>query len=537
MSYTVGLDFGTHQTKICIEDASNPAQKIYEFLEHEDSNGNKSVLFPSIVQINIDDTLSYGYVDEGKCKLMPYSNLTEPKLVIPAAPILDLPQKPQKKYPIKPIKYDLKGYSLKDQLAYLKKYESECSQWVESCKKIDEKYNQDIVDWDFECIAIYNDYDYDRQEYQSIVEQIKKKYEVELQIWKSKSIPRYQIFRYFKLATFYSRTWYNQIRPEIISVWYLTFLLFKIQEKIGCDFYTQLGVPYSVNSTKSSSQKDMAYRVLLAAHRLLSEYKNLETFLNEKYSELLLKTKLDKSSDIEIIEFGINVLPEAFAGLTSITQQGRLSRGMHLLVDIGGGTTDIAFFTLTDSNLPDIHAVHSIPQGLNFIFENFIEANNSFSFEQARSLFSENTRTFNKSIVLYRKMLKDETEKLIKRIENEFRERQSFHGLEISRLRNALTARPVVYCGGGAMYDPMRSTLFYFTDIRLISKNLLNIPYVKNANIEPAIYSILATSYGLSIQLEDEIQMTPIEKVFSHLPHKVEDRANDWHNEHGLADT
>ena len=54
MSYTVGLDFGTHQTKVCIEDASNPAQKIYEFFEFEDLNGNKSVLFPSIVQINND---------------------------------------------------------------------------------------------------------------------------------------------------------------------------------------------------------------------------------------------------------------------------------------------------------------------------------------------------------------------------------------------------------------------------------------------------------------------------------------------------
>lgn len=33
MSYTIGFDLGTHQTKICIQDASNAAEKNYEFLE------------------------------------------------------------------------------------------------------------------------------------------------------------------------------------------------------------------------------------------------------------------------------------------------------------------------------------------------------------------------------------------------------------------------------------------------------------------------------------------------------------------------
>lgn len=56
MNLTVGLDFGTHQTKVCIEDATNPAQKIYEFFEFKNPFGKASVLFPSIVQINEDDT-------------------------------------------------------------------------------------------------------------------------------------------------------------------------------------------------------------------------------------------------------------------------------------------------------------------------------------------------------------------------------------------------------------------------------------------------------------------------------------------------
>ena len=61
---TVGLDFGTHQTKVCIEDASNPFLKRYTFFRFEDLAGTSSFVLPSIVQINKDDTLSYGFMDE-----------------------------------------------------------------------------------------------------------------------------------------------------------------------------------------------------------------------------------------------------------------------------------------------------------------------------------------------------------------------------------------------------------------------------------------------------------------------------------------
>ncbi|MDO8930709.1 MAG: hypothetical protein Q7W54_17180, partial [Bacteroidota bacterium] len=60
----------------------------------------------------------------------------------------------------------------------------------------------------------------------------------------------------------------------------------------------------------------------------------------------------------------------------------------------------------------------------------------------------------------------------------------------------------------------------------------------KNNNIDASLFTILATSYGLSIQLlENEIHLTPIKNVFDHLPQKVVTNASDWHNEHGLADT
>ena len=65
---TVGLDFGTHQTKICIENKSDAKNPIYSFFAFNDMNGNKNVILPSIVQINKDNTLSYGFVDKNNAK-------------------------------------------------------------------------------------------------------------------------------------------------------------------------------------------------------------------------------------------------------------------------------------------------------------------------------------------------------------------------------------------------------------------------------------------------------------------------------------
>ena len=215
----------------------------------------------------------------------------------------------------------------------------------------------------------------------------------------------------------------------------------------------------------------------------------------------------------------------------------KLSRGMHLLADIGGGTTDIAFFTITENNLPDIHAVLSIPHGLNYIFEKYIETNNSCSIVEIQHLFRETQQGFDEAVSLYHSKLKHKTENMIHRIKSEFKDRQSIHGFDIRKLIDALSDRPIVYCGGGSMYDKMRIQLHCFTDIKLISKGLLSIPYVKNNNIDASLFTILATSYGLSIPLENEIHLTPIKNVFDHLPQKVVDNTNDWHNEHGLADT
>jgi len=161
MSFTVGLDFGTHQTKVCIEDASNPSQKTYEFLEFINPYGKASVLFPSIVQINEDDTLSYGFVDEEKCKYLHSDGIVKPRLIFPEKPILKISAEP--KEPIFPEKPNIKVYSLKERLQSLinrikHKVNPEILAWEEECDRLQSKYRFAIDDWKNECEILKNDY-------------------------------------------------------------------------------------------------------------------------------------------------------------------------------------------------------------------------------------------------------------------------------------------------------------------------------------------------------------------------------------------
>ena len=63
----VGLDFGTHQTKVCVQRRPDEGHGLpeYEFFKFVDLAGKEQYFIPSIVQLNKDNTLSYGYVDPG----------------------------------------------------------------------------------------------------------------------------------------------------------------------------------------------------------------------------------------------------------------------------------------------------------------------------------------------------------------------------------------------------------------------------------------------------------------------------------------
>ena len=66
----IGLDFGTHFTKICVENSSEKRNRRYSFHNFSDIKEEPSFVFPSVVQLNKDNTLSYGFVDTNNAKLV-----------------------------------------------------------------------------------------------------------------------------------------------------------------------------------------------------------------------------------------------------------------------------------------------------------------------------------------------------------------------------------------------------------------------------------------------------------------------------------
>ena len=541
MSITVGLDFGTHQTKVCIEDSTNPAHKIYEFLEFINPSGNISVLFPSIVQINENDTLSYGFVDEEKCKYLHRDGIVKPKLQILRKPILEIPLKPRE--PNLPVKPNIKLNSFKEKIIFFinklnNKTNPEILEWEKECNMIRSKYVLAIHEWRNKCDRLQYEHKKDIGTWQAETTKKEIQFQDNLKEWKEKVIEKYY-YRYFKLAVYSNAVkWDHQIDPNTIAVWYITYILFILQEKLGENFFIQMGIPSGINQNILYSQKRKAYTILISAYKLIENYKTKENFLHEKYTNLIKSTKLFRDySKNDLLFYGLNVVPEAFAGLSSITQQKRIETGMSLLVDIGGGTTDVAFFTIRE-NKPDIHSVISFPKGLNSIFENYIKQNKHLLITEVQDLFFNkegNKNLFNTSIHQYHQELRNQVKKMISDITIAFEFRKDFHHLPTSKLRVALENRPVVFCGGGAIYDSMQTPLLTFKDVKLINRNLLNIPFVRNKNINDKLYTILATSFGLSIPIENEIVLTPIEDVFNHIVAPESDAWN-YTYDHGLTD-
>ena len=590
---TVGLDFGTHQTKICIEDATNPNQKTYEFFEFLD-NGKTTFFLPSVVQINENGTISYGTVDGKKCKKTTTDFITDsipdlhPPILneIPKPVFFDLPTKPVKyPYPEKPKKFpypqkpsafadtnDWKSKLLALKNKMLNKENDNVDEWREECRKIDFNYSKilngwknkcDSVDynygrkvneWETQCRSIEKQNDEIRQEYESEKVRIQKEFENAQHQYNfrrnqfhylsinedGKITEERYVFHYFKFALYSDEVnWLHQIDPETISIWYLTNILFLLREKYGEDFFVQIGIPCGIQKKFHEKQKKTAICALISAYNLLENYQLHSKFLAATFDELLNKTeKTTHFSEDDIFKYGIDALPEAYAGLVSLTQKKKLEKGMNLLVDIGGGTTDIALFTITDNDLPDIHSVYSFFKGLNFIYENIKSEANLFDVVSIQKQIDNNQyyfRNLNEAISIYKIELHREVRSIIGLIKDSFYKSFSKHGLHISKLNDALINRPVIFSGGGSTFRDLVKKVETFSDTYRINKEMLSISTLITAVKEDSTYSILATAYGLSIPIETDIVLTNIDDMFNHIE-SMDDNKSTSDYDHGLTD-
>lgn len=593
MSITVGLDFGTHQTKICIEDATNTNQKTYEFFEFSD-NGKKSFFLPSVVQINSIGTLSYGTVDENNCKIATdgfiidsISDLNIPILKEIPEPVFNdfpeipskqsYPSKPQKQtYPKKPTSFS-DGNDWKSTLQALKnkmlnKDDDRINEWKNEIKKIDHKFSKTLYEWELKCDAIDGQYEKTLNYWELECNSIEKQNEVTRENYAEEkrinieefdeALSQYNfkrnefhylkieedgkvseekyIFHYFKFALYSNEVkWYHRIDQETISIWYLANIIFLLQEKFGDQFFLQIGIPCGINKRFNEKQKEKALGILISAYKLIEPFENHSEYLLSTYEELLSRTeKTNHYSFEDLYHFGIDALPEAYAGLVSLTQKKKLEKGMNLLVDIGGGTTDIAFFTITDDGLPDIHAVHSLYKGLNFIYENAASKSSDPDIVRIQQLVDSNHEKFEQlkyATNLYHSELQKEVRKIIGAIKDSFFNRFNIHGLHISTLNNALLNRPVIFSGGGSTFNNLLQKVDSFSDLKKISQEMLSITTLKSVINDENMFSILATAYGLSIPIENETSFIEIKNIFDHIISNNDEKSDSGYD-HGLTD-
>lgn len=385
---TVGLDFGTHQTKVCVEDKQG-VELSYTFMRFEDKYHNKFYTLPSLIGVGNDGLLSYGYL---------------------------------------PRRYDGR------------------------------------------------------------------------------------IIRYFKQSTFHpSSQGMTQTNAMFFSTWYLAYILFDLEILYGQEFTIQMGAP--TDSSHVNQAKQIATRIIASAYRLVEEVFNgdKQEFLATPMKELTELTKLVPYSKEVKDNYGLLVFPEAYACLKPLISQGKLADGMSLMIDIGGGTTDISFFTI-ENNKPQVYDFYSINKGLNFL-TGANESNQSGTTVNVLdgSEIIQNRRNS------YINEVNQVCDSLKNKLQTEFKKQT---GLHVHRLLDALKNRPLVYCGGGSTFKNLRVGYGGYQDRKLISHKEWNAKAIKDINniIFDDLCPILSTAYGLAISTEnDNIVMKPFKDIFENI--------------------
>lgn len=465
----IGLDFGTHQTKICVQSTPDEGhgEPHYEFFKFADLQGNFHFFLPSVVQINDDDTLSYGYVDSERKK-------PEPEL-------------PQREGVILEEEYDVGKMANRLYTKYA----------TSNNKSEDSLVLERMLQIRLQHIKERN---------KQRLEEAERKYEEQLRDHDESQ----HVFRYFKQATFIGGEWnrITSISNRTLCIWYLAYVIFLLEEKYGTNFSINMGVP--ADDTSYNSMKRLAVEILASSYYLVEDvYKNdLRSFLNEKVYDLLEKTNNRMYSDELKEEYWINIFPEAYACLVALTSRGKLPTGMSLTADIGGATTDISFFTIEEGN-PMIYKFWSIPRGLNYV-------SRQSGFDYAEGDFT--TRVHQDVIDRYNRKKQELVYNLIRDLQKKIHDETN---IPVQNLLNALKDRILVYSGGGSTFEFLTEPIYTFTDVRVVDSSIWNEENIKDKANVSKLSVLLTTAYGLSVGKSDEaVKLKSFSTLFAHLPKK-----------------
>lgn len=393
---TVGLDFGTHQTKVCVERAEG-VELSYSFFTFKDAKGKPQYTLPSIIRKESDGCLSYGYLTK------------------------------------KPMRIFHNG-------------------------------NEKII-------------------------------------------------RYFKQMTFLDNVPKEEKEEAMLySIWYIAYIIFDLEQAYGTDFAIQMGVP--TDSGWFYFRKKTAVRIIASAYKLVEDVfeNDKKRFLNTTEEELREVTAVcDYSNEIRE-EYQMLIFPEAYACLKPLTSSSRIPGGMSLLVDIGGGTTDISFFTLKKRK-PHIYGFYSIDKGLNYL-TNAIDS--KYDTRTDSNVESEYELQQDR-IVAFEKGIDNVCQKLISELLSEFRLQSD---LQMSQLMDALKSRPIIYTGGGSTFPSLCSRYQDFKDVKCVTgqdwrkESVNDMEKIESLGLCP----ILSTAYGLAIHAtDDNIQCEPFKDIFANI--------------------
>lgn len=458
----VGLDFGTHQTKICICRIPDEGhgQSEFEFLKFRDLSGTDNYFIPSIVQINKDDSLSYGFVDPDEEKEgipIPKMEIMEP---VDSSHIDEEAEALFAKYSVGDASDEEGLWAIKEMLR--KKYEVDKNIYDEKVADAEMRYK--------ESIAIYN-----RERNK---------------------------FRYFKQATFAEYPWEGKVYPQYLCIWYLSYIIFMLEERFGDAFAINMGVP---TDDKTYLQKRaLGSQILMSAIRLVEDVydKDMRKFLNEKVDRLIEKTVMVDFTEEDKEFYRLNIFPEAYASLIGLTSRGKLAEGMSINADIGGGTTDISFFIVKDRT-PQIYKYWSIPRGLNYIAE-------MSGFDYSEKDFVEKAH---QDII---DKFNHKKEEIIRNLVSKLITLQRSSYIHKSNLLNALKDKVLVYNGGGSTYSDLTTPIYLFTDVKIADTNMWEEESVKEKRKVGKFFNLLTTAYGLSVCQDDsKVVLCDFDNIFA----------------------
>lgn len=190
---------------------------------------------------------------------------------------------------------------------------------------------------------------------------------------------------------------------------------------------------------------------------------------------------------------------------------------MSLMIDIGGGTTDISFFTIKN-NKPQVYAFYSVDKGLNYL----TDAENLDSMRPDSNVHDE-SEIHKTRIYDLQKDISNIHNNLIKRLVSELTSQTSKHPSELYRVLNI---RPLIYSGGGSTFKKLRLPYGGFQEIIHVSDKQWRTEAMEEARIiqGKGLCPVLSTAYGLSIHMDnDDIHCEPFRDIFANLRNAEEE--------------